>query len=91
MNTEKIRQMFESMSPKKIEEINRLNHEEYIKQSTAFKEGYEKGNCYLCEKPFKTISKNTPCLHWLLRQCKFRKNDFPKVFMLFYTLFNVFM
>lgn len=71
-DTEKYRQIFESMSSEEIEMMNRQNDEEYQKQATAFKVGYEKGICYLCRKPFKTISKDTPCLHWLLRQCKFR-------------------
>ena len=68
------------MSPKEIEEMNRKNDEEHQRQSAAFKAGYENGICYLCDKPFKTISKNDPCLHWLLRQCKFKKKDFPKIY-----------
>ncbi len=79
-DTEKYRKIFESMSPEEIEEINRLNDEEHFKQATAFKAGYTKGICYLCNKPFKTISNENPCLHWLLRQCKFKKKDFPKIY-----------
>lgn len=79
-DTEKYRQIFESMSPDEIEEMNRKNDEEHQRQAAAFKAGYEQGICYLCEKPFKTISKDNPCLHWLLRQCKFKKKDFPKVY-----------
>jgi hypothetical protein len=79
-DTERYRQIFNSMSPEEIEEMNHLNDEEHQRQAKAFREGYEKGICYLCNKPFKTISKNDPCLHWLLRQCKFKKNDFPKIY-----------
>lgn len=68
------------MSPEKIEEINRLNHDEHQRQAEAFKSGYKQGFCYLCNKPFKTISHENPCLHWLLRQCKFKKKDFPKIY-----------
>jgi hypothetical protein len=68
------------MSPEEIEEINRKNDEEHQRQADEFKAGYEKGVCYLCGKPFKTISKDNPCLHWLLRQCKFKKKDFPKIY-----------
>lgn len=78
--TEKYRKLFEQMSPQEIEEMNRLNDEEHQRQAEAFKSGYEKGICYLCNKPFKTISKENPCLHWLLRQCKFKKKDFPNLF-----------
>ncbi len=79
-DTEKYRKFFERMSPEKIEEMNRRNHEDHLRQANAFKAGYEKDICYLCNKPFKTISKDSPCLHWLLRQCKFKKKDFPKVY-----------
>lgn len=68
------------MSPEEIEEMNRLNDEEHQRQAEAFKAGYSKGICYLCNKPFKTISNDNPCLHWLLRQCKFKKKDFPKIY-----------
>lgn len=79
-DTEKYRKIFERMSSDEIAEINRLNDEEHQKQAKAFKEGYQKGICYLCSKPFKTISSDNPCLHWLLRQCKFKKKDFPKIY-----------
>lgn len=79
-DTEKYRRIFEGMSPEETKELNRLNDEEHQRQAEAFKAGYEKGICYLCNKSFKTISKDNPCLHWLLRQCKFNKKDFPKVY-----------
>ncbi|WP_429179522.1 hypothetical protein [Aeromonas salmonicida] len=79
-DTEKYREIFNSMSPEEIEEINQLNDKEHQRQASAFKKGYKKGICYLCNKPFKTISKEEPCLHWLLRQCKFKKSDFPKIY-----------
>ncbi|KKL99085.1 hypothetical protein LCGC14_1818010, partial [marine sediment metagenome] len=79
-DTEKYKKIFEGMSPEEIEEMNRLNDEEHQRQADAFRRGYEKGICYLCSKPFKTISKDKPCLHWLLRQCKFKKKHFPKVY-----------
>lgn len=53
--------------------------EQYDIEYNSFLEHYEKDECYLCGKPIHTISKNTPCLHWLLRQCKFRKKDFSKI------------
>lgn len=79
-DTSRYRQIFENMSLEEIEELNRKNDEEHQRQAKAFKSGYEKGICYLCNKPFKTISKETPCLHWLLRQCKFKKKDFPQIY-----------
>lgn len=80
IDTEKIRKIRENMTDSEIHELNRLNDEEHQKQAKAFKEGYHKGMCYLCNKPFKTISTDNPCLHWLLRECKFKKKDFPKIY-----------
>ncbi len=79
-DTEKFRHFFDDMPPEKIEELNQLNDEEHQRQAAEFKINYEKDICYLCKKPFKTISKNEPCLHWLLRQCKFKKKDFTKIY-----------
>jgi hypothetical protein len=45
-----------------------------------FVEAYGRAECYLCGKPFKTISKTEPCVHWILRQCKFKKKDFQSVY-----------
>ena len=77
---ERYRRIFESMSPEEIEEMNRRNDEEHEAQAAAFREAYAKETCYLCGKPFKTMSRENPCLHWLLRQCKFKKKDFPHLY-----------
>ncbi len=66
------------------QEESLAHFEEQRKQYEAeyedFLEHYERDACYLCGKPFSTIGKGNPCLHWLLRRCKFKKKDFPKVF-----------
>jgi len=51
----------------------------YDNEYSSFIEHYERESCYLCGKSFKTLSKAAPCLHWLLRRCKFKKKDFPKI------------
>lgn len=53
--------------------------EQYDQEFNSFIEHYNNDECYLCGKPHSTISKNDPCLHWLLRRCKFKKKDFPKI------------
>ncbi|TOG28233.1 hypothetical protein CGJ04_23200 [Vibrio parahaemolyticus] len=53
--------------------------ERYEREYTEFLEHHEREECYLCGKSIKTISKENPCLHWLLRKCKFKKKDFPKI------------
>lgn len=58
-------------------ELQRQNYEE---EYAEFLSHYKRDECYLCGKPLPTIGKSTPCLHWLLRKCKFRKKDFPKVY-----------
>ena len=71
--------------------ISRLSQEEslahfeaqkkqYEAEYANFFEHYERDECYLCEKHFSTIGKGNPCLHWLLRRCKFKKKDFSKVY-----------
>lgn len=52
---------------------------QYDQEYSDFLSHYEKESCYLCGKPFKTLSKDNPCVHWLLRRCKFKKKDFTKV------------
>jgi hypothetical protein len=52
----------------------------YDKEYKLFSESYDKGVCYLCNKSFLTISKNNPCLHWLLRRCKFKKKHFKSLY-----------
>jgi len=53
--------------------------ENYDREYSAFIKHYDSDECYLCGKPFKTISKSVPCVHWLLRRCKFKKKDFSKI------------
>ena len=75
-----IREFFKSLPPEEIAEANRKNAEEHENQSQRFKENYAKGVCYLCELPFDRMSASKPCVHWLLRRCKFKKADFPAIY-----------
>jgi len=78
--TDRYKDIFNSMSKEDVIDMNRKNMEEHQRQAAEFREGYKVGVCYLCKKPFKTISKSDPCLHWLMRECKFKKKDVPKHF-----------
>lgn len=69
-----------NLNKEEVEKINRKQHEENLRQVQAFKEGYQKGSCYLCGKDFKTMSVEEPCLHWLLRLCKFQKKHFKLIY-----------
>ncbi|MHA3058390.1 hypothetical protein [Acinetobacter sp. ANC 4641] len=83
MNDKSFESWLNNLTQEEVEEINKKQHDENLRQVDAFKEGYKKQNCYLCGKDFKTISKNQPCLHWLLRICKFKKNDFKLIYTKF--------
>jgi len=70
-----------------MEEIpTHLKEEADIKNLMQHKEEYkrfllslEKEECYICNKNLKTISRDSPCLHWLLKQCKMKKKDFSSI------------
>lgn len=79
-NPEKYRKKFESMSAKEISDMNALTIQKSQEQLECFKRFYKVEKCYLCGKDFKTMSINDPCLHWLLRQCKFKKKDFRLIY-----------
>lgn len=66
---------FAAMTPEELRKWNDLNDAEHRSQYLKFIAGYRKEHCYLCDKDFKTISKETPCVHWLLRRGKFKNKD----------------
>ena len=81
VNPEAFRKMVEGLSDEELQKQNQRDTALHEKQLAEFKSGYRRGICYLCGKPFKTQSVETPCIHWLLRECKFKKKDFPQVFL----------
>lgn len=82
----------ESLTDEEFEYLNKRMDSDSNKQHAAFKQAYEKGECYLCGKSFKTISKEKPCLHWLLRQCKFKPKDITLIYSSFgYTNISAFL
>ncbi len=82
------RELFESLSADEIEENNRRDQEEHHRQVASFKAAYAEGQCYLCGEPFDQMRTSHPCTHWLLRRCKFKKNDFEKIWTRF-DYFNI--
>lgn len=69
------RQHMSSLSVEERADIQRKIDEDHRDQYERFRRGYDIGECYLCGKDFKTVSKDSPCLHWLLRQGKFKPKD----------------
>lgn len=80
---DEIRSLFESMSQEEIDENNKLDHEEHIRQVKEFRAAYRIGECYLCKSPLDSFDESMPCIHWLLQRGKFKKNKFPLVYKLF--------
>ena len=67
----------ESIPKEQEMELVKQTHEQHDEEHQRFLEAYNKEECYICNKNFKTYSKSNPCLHWLLRRCKFKKKDYP--------------
>ena len=80
IDQERTKTFLKSLTPEQIAEGNRKEHEESVRQIAEFKKAYTTGRCYLCGEQFDQMRANRrPCTHWLLRRCKFRKNDFFKI------------
>jgi hypothetical protein len=87
-----IKEWFKKLTPEVIQEGNRIEQEISEKDYTAFKTAFETGICHICGLPFKTISTERPCVHWLIRECKFRKKDFSLIYEKFdYFRINAFL
>lgn len=67
----------------RVAEFNALDEMNHNIQFQLFKEHYEREECYLCKKSFKTHSSENPCVHSILRKGKFKKKDFPKIYARF--------
>jgi hypothetical protein len=64
------------------EEIREGNEAEFRRardEHSRFKQLYDTGICYLCNKPLSSFSKKTPCIHWLLKPKGFKKKDIKAV------------
>ncbi|RAJ93333.1 hypothetical protein [Aliidiomarina maris] len=80
IDPEAVREHFENLSDEQLRAQNEADISRADAEYEEFVAAYQIGECYLCGKSFKTISKSSPCVHWLLRQCKFKKKDFPLVY-----------
>jgi len=77
------RQFAESLTEEELKKQNEIDTTAAEAEHAKFSEAFKKGECYLCNKPLKTNSKAHPCVHWLLRECKCKKKDFPNIFKKF--------
>jgi hypothetical protein len=77
-----------NLTEKEIIENNKIQEEKYDKEYCQFEINYEKNICYLCNKDFKTLSNEDPCIHSLLRMNKFKKKHMKKIYEK-YGYFNI--
>lgn len=70
---------FDSLTDQQRVEWQEKNDAEHRAQHIFFRQGYRLGKCYLCGKDFETVSRDSPCLHWLLRRGKFKPKDIKLV------------
>ncbi|MDI3477954.1 MAG: hypothetical protein PWQ59_1479 [Thermoanaerobacterium sp.] len=75
-----IGQWFKNLSEEEIRKVNEIERKKAEEDYKKFKEAFSRGMCSLCGSPLSTISREKPCLHWLLRQCKFKKKDFKLLY-----------
>ncbi len=72
-------QFMEELTVDEFQKTNEAEFHRVQEEHGRFKEAYDKGNCYLCHKPLKSFSKNTPCIHWLLKPKGFKKKDISSI------------
>ena len=68
-----------TLSVEEIAHGNSVNHTAAEAEFQRFHEHFGRESCYLCERPFASFSKKSPCAHWLLKPKGFKKNDLPAV------------
>lgn len=69
----------ESLSEEDLARGNEASFRQAQAEYQSFREHFERGFCYLCEKPLASFSKKLPCPHWLLKPKGFKKNDLPDI------------
>lgn len=75
-----IERWLKTLPEEEIQRVNELERKKAEEDYRQFKEAFNNGICSLCGSPLKTISREKPCLHWLLRLCKFKKKDFTSLY-----------
>lgn len=80
MNNEQLKEFgsfLKSIPSERKFEMEQQILEQHHNEHGEFIKAYREDKCYLCNKDFSTYSKTSPCLHWLLRICKFKNKDYP--------------
>jgi hypothetical protein len=67
------------ISAEERDKTNASQAEKVRAEHAKFVEHFERGDCYVCERPLRSFFKATPCVHWLLRPKGFKKKDIEVV------------
>lgn len=71
----KFAEFMASLSDDEREEANLINARRAADEFRRFKLAFDKQHCYLCGKPLQTFSRDSPCIHWLLKPKGFKNKD----------------
>ena len=59
VDADSFKAMIDNLPEGELDRINQLQHEHTVNEYNDFVAHYKRGECYLCGKPFKTISGNS--------------------------------
>ncbi len=80
---QEVSRFLNSLTPEKIEELNRKVKRDSDKVYRKFKKKLAKGKCFLCGGLLSDFFVEKPCMHWLLRPVGFDKKHAEIVFQKF--------
>jgi hypothetical protein len=72
-----------NQDPDLIRRVNIRTFEKAADEFARFKESFDAGNCYLCDRPLASFSEKSICLHWLLKPKGFKKKHFHSLGLAF--------
>lgn len=73
-------EFLKSFSPEELQKMNESTLQKTEAEYQDFLKHFRSGLCHVCGKPLASFSKNSPCLHWLLKPKGFKKRDFPLIY-----------
>lgn len=75
-----LERQFRELTPEEIIAGNKIQADAVDVEYQEFHEAYQKGICYLCNRPFDDVDEMNPCMHILLRRKRFKKGLYESLF-----------
>lgn len=69
----------DKMSPEERDQVSEQNLRQSESEYRKFLDEFQRGQCYVCNRPLTSFSKKYPCVHWLLKPKGFKKHDLPEI------------